>query len=421
MKPIDPEVQAQVDAQLLEQGAFSPLDWLLDSGRVIYSDYESWRRGEIDSLDDVLMGSPASIQAQLESAVRYARSIGLVEQTQELHAWQSADTRAGATSKPLRVSSNPQLQRLIGSRFAPAQSAPQMDLFFDNPVVALINGVVRALSARNIVDAQRQLDRLYAQSPNHADLAAFDRLLEALGHLDRTVDDAQQETDYLLEITPLAKRLLGSQARDLLAPLWRQVADALEGKAFSPQQPNLHRSFALSQAQDWAGVGIAVHRETNWYVHPALCLRLAQSAFYRRDRAGAMQAWCHFCWRSPALAAEVLDKRTHPDAAVSALWSEFLDSEDESSSGALQSELTAADFPAWLLLREPALVQQLPEDLPTGNTAGEAHYRCVHRCIQARRAGRRDEELALRKTLQRDHALLFSYLKRTLSKVPESL
>jgi hypothetical protein len=119
------------------------------------------------------------------------------------------------------------------------------------------------------------------------------------------------------------------------------------------------------------------------------------------------------------LAAEVLDKRTHPDAAVSALWSEFLDSEDEIS-GALQSELTAADFPAWLLLREPALVQQLPEDLPTGDTSGEAHYRCIHRCIQARRAGRREEELALRKALQRDHALLFSYLKRTINKVPES-
>jgi hypothetical protein len=415
MTVLDPEVQAQVDAQLLEQGAFSPLDWLLDSGRVIYSDYESWRRGEIDSLDDVLMGSPASIQAQLEGAARYARSIGLVEQTQEFYSWQTADARTGAASKPLRVSTNPQLQHLIGSRYAPAQSAPQMDLFFDNPVVALTNGVVRALSARNIVDAQRQLDRLYAQSPNHADLAAFDRLLEALGHLDRPVEDAQQETDYLLEITPVAKRLLGSQARDLLAPLWRQVAQALEGEAFSPEQPNLHQSFALSQAQDWAGASNAVHREQSWYRHPALCLRLAQSAFYRRDRIEALKAWSHFCWRSPAMAGEVLDKRSHPDAAISALWSEFLDSEDESISGALQSELTAADFPAWLLLHEPALVQQLPEDLPTANTAGEAHYRCVHRCIQARRAGRREEEMALRKALQRDHALLFSYLKRRIN------
>jgi hypothetical protein len=73
-----------------------------------------------------------------------------------------------------------------------------MDLFFDNPVVALTNGIARSLSARNLAETQRQLDRLYAQAPNHADLAAFDRLLDALGHLDRPVTDAPQELEFLL-------------------------------------------------------------------------------------------------------------------------------------------------------------------------------------------------------------------------------
>ncbi|MEP7246906.1 MAG: hypothetical protein ABI885_24930, partial [Gammaproteobacteria bacterium] len=242
---VDVTLQAQVDAQLIEQGAFTTLELLLESGRLIYSDYESWRRGEIEFLDSVLMGNRDKIRGQVEQAIGYAKSIGLVEETQEFLPWveqaaaSSSDTRPAASTanrlisaKPLRISADAQLHRLIASRFAPAQSAPQMDLFFDNPVVALANGIVRALSARNIDDAQRQLDRLYAHAPNHADLASFDRLVTALGHLNEVVGDPQTEIDFLLSITPTAKRLLGSQSRDLLAPLWRQVADAL-----GPQGP----------------------------------------------------------------------------------------------------------------------------------------------------------------------------------------
>jgi hypothetical protein len=76
--------------------------------------------------------------------------------------------------------------------------------------------------------------------------------------------------------------------------------------------------------------------------------------------------------------------------------------------------MTAADFPAWLLLHEPSLAQQLAADLPRGKTPGEEHYRCVHRWIQARRTGRSEEEIDLRKTLKQSHAGLFRYLKQTV-------
>lgn len=191
MKKVDPAVQAQVDAQLMEQGAFSPLEHLMGSGRLMYADYESWRRREIEFLDSVLMGNTARVQAEIEEAVAYARSIGLVEQPQEYSSWR---TDGDPTSdKPLRISANLTLHRLIGTHYAPAQAAPQLDLFFDNPVVALANGIVQALSARNRAEAQRRLDHLYLQAPNHADLAAFDRLLTALGHIDQTIGDPSGE------------------------------------------------------------------------------------------------------------------------------------------------------------------------------------------------------------------------------------
>jgi hypothetical protein len=416
MMTIDSSLQAQVDAQLMEQGAFAPLELLFNSGRLLYGDYEGWRRREIDLLDTVLMGNRERTRAEIEQAVGYARSIGLVEQTQEFHAWHTENPAGipGNGDRPLRISADPHLQRLIGSRYVPAQNAPQMDLFFDNPVVALANGIVLALTTRNAADAQRQLDRLYAQAPNHSDLAAFDQLLAALGHLGHASDDPGEELDFLLEVTPTARRLLGGQSRDLLSPLWQQLADGLRGAVFSPDRPALHRSFALSQAQDWAGVGESVLGEPAWQLHAPLCLRLVESAFCRRRRAEALQAWCHLCWRAPEQAAESLNKLRQPD--LTALWQQFLDAEpDPSPAGQLaEPALTTADFPAWLLLHEPGLALQLTESLPTGNTSAEEHYRCVHRWIHARRARRQNEELALRKTLQASHPTLFNLLKRSV-------
>jgi len=408
---IDIELQTQIDTQILEQGAFAPLEFLIDAGRLIHGDYEGWRRREISSLDDVLMGSKEKIRAQLESAAGYARSIGLVEQPQTFYAWASG--AVDHSDEPLRISADAQLHRLIGSRYVPAQDAPQMDLFFDNPVVALTNGIVRALSARNLGETQRQLDRLYAQAPNHADLASFDRLLAALGHLGRPIDDPRQELEFLLDIAPAAKRLLGWAARDLLAPLWRQLADALRSQPFSIGEPNLHRSFALTKAQDWPGAADAVRREPQWWLHTPLCLRLAQSCFYQQRRSDALTAWFHLCWHAPAEAAEALDSRRQPDTGIAALWRQFVDSEEELPRGApIESALTAADFPSWLLLREPGLNLQLAVDLAPGKTLAEETYRTVHRWIDARRANRTADELALRKALQADHPVLFRYLKR---------
>src|SRR5258708_30121836 len=93
---IEAELQAQVDAQLMEQGAFAPLDLLFNSGRLIYGDYEAWRRREMELLDDVLMGDRGKILAELERAAAYARSIGLVEQPQEFFAWGQESAGAGA-------------------------------------------------------------------------------------------------------------------------------------------------------------------------------------------------------------------------------------------------------------------------------------------------------------------------------------
>jgi len=401
---IETELQAQVDAQLMEQGAFAPLDLLFNSGRLFYSDYEAWRRREIDLLDEVLMGDRANIVAEMERAVAYARGIGLVEQPQEFSAWGPS----GATGPALRVSVDTKLHRLVGTRYLPSQNAPQMDLFFDNPVVALTNGIARSLSARNAVESQRQLDRLYVQAPNHSDLAAFDQLVRALDDLNRPVEDPAGRLEFLTAIAPTARHLLGSGSRDYLSPLWRHLADALNGRGYSLDEPNLHRSFALSQAQDWAGVSESIVGENEWWLHAPLCLRLTDSSFRRRRRVEALTAWCYLCWLAPDEAAAGVARLRQPD--LSGLWQAFMDCEDD------EGTLTVGDFPAWLLLHEPGLARQLSVDLPRGNSPGEDHYRCVHRWIHAHRAHQQQEEMALRKQLQQSQAVLFGVLKRSVGK-----
>lgn len=410
---IDSATQTQIDTQLLELGAFVPLELLLDSGRLVHEDYERWRRREIDHLDEVLMGSPEKIRVQLESAAGYARGIGLVETPQTFHAWTVGAGDAGDV--PLRISADASWQRLIGSRYVPPAAEPQMDLFFDNPVVVLTNGIVRSLSARNVHEAQRQLDRLYVQAPNHGDLAAFDRLLAALAHLGVSIEDPRRELEFLQDVTPSAKRLLGWEARNLLAPLWRQLGDALGAGTYLAAEPNLHRSFALLQAQEWQGAAESVRREREWWLHVPLCLRLAHSSFQLQRRADALQAWFHLCWGAPDEATAALDDRRQPDTGVVASWRRFVDSAEELASDAPgAAPLTAADFPAWLLLREPGLNRQLAAGLATGDSPAEAAYRTVHRWIDARRGGRGEEELALRKVLQADQPLLFRQLKRSV-------
>lgn len=406
MRTIDPELQAQVNAQLLEHGAFAPLELLFDSGRLAYGDYERWLRGEVESLDAALMGNPGKISAELEDACTFATSIGLVREVRHFHP-SSASGDAHQDARRLRISSDSHLTQLIASRYRPAQKAPQMDLFVNNPVVVLTNDLANALCARDLPEAQRHLERLYSEVPSHPDLAAYDRLVHALGHLNRRIEETRSELGLLMEAVPISERLLGARARELTTPLWQQLADALGGQPFSPSEPALHRSFALDHARNWVALAECVLGEPGWWMHAPLCLHLARSGFYRQHRVHNLGGWFQLCWHSPDHAAEALDRLDQPDQAMTARWERFTDSE---SSGAL----TPQDFPAWMLLTEPELAQVLPADLPTTNTAGESHYRCAHRWIHARRTGRREEEMAQRKALMLSHPVLFHWLKRSV-------
>jgi len=59
------QIHPLVDQLLLEQGDYCPLEILLQEGRLSYADYEAWRNGELDFLDEAPFGDPDHIQQDL--------------------------------------------------------------------------------------------------------------------------------------------------------------------------------------------------------------------------------------------------------------------------------------------------------------------------------------------------------------------
>ncbi len=402
----DAGLQTQVDQQLLEQGAFTPLELLLTSGRLVYSDYERWRRGEAEFLDELLLGSPKRIRKQVNAAVVYARKMGLVEEPQTFGTWGTT-----GANQSLQLSADQDLHHLLSLRFVTRQNVPQLDMFFDNPVVVLVNTIAEALLRGSLAEAEQALDQLYQQAPNHGDLAAFDQLVEALRRRTAPVTDAARELALLQQLVPDAKRLLSAQCRDFLVPQWRRLAKALEGITFDAGQPELHNSYVLGQAQDWVGVSESILSESRWWTQSALCLRLAECGYLRQDRGEVLMAWCYLCWEHSEVAEKTLEGRRWADLNIVNLWHRYLDLEDEL---VLDDPLAPDLFPAWLILAEPGLVHTLPVDLPRENSEAGQVYATAHRLTSARLEGDSDAEMAQRQALQQYQPVLVGYLKTRL-------
>ena len=103
-----------VDQLLLEQGEYRPLEFLLQEGRLSYADYEAWRNGELDFLDEALFGDPDHIQQDLLQAEEYLQRRGWQAETLSYEAWRR---HAQAGSHPLRFSANTDFDARFHRRF----------------------------------------------------------------------------------------------------------------------------------------------------------------------------------------------------------------------------------------------------------------------------------------------------------------
>jgi hypothetical protein len=400
-------VQGLVDQQLQEQGTFSPVEFLLATGRLLYSDYEHWRRAEVGNLEAVLLGNPGRVRAQVGQAVDYARSIGLVAEEQCWVPWVAGASRKCETQEILRISADEAFHNLVCQRFFLPDEVPQLDMFFHSPTVVLANSVAEALAGRDVEGVRQQLDKLYREAPNHPELAAFDRLFETLCRCEQPVVDLAGELAGLQALAPVARQLLGGCSRDYLVPLWRRLLVPLDGRGFDVQEPLLHASYVLAQVQDWPGVSIAVRAQSAWWEHAELCRRLVESGCRRGDRVESLTAWCYLCWLHPESGLASLTEGDPPDQGIHVLWQYFLEFED---SLPLEEQVGIEDFPAWLLLHTPGLARALPTALEGDVRESQQAFHLAQRLSLANGVG----DIELRRSLLDLHPALFRYFKSQL-------
>lgn len=376
----------QLEQLLQQQGEYSARELLILQGRLNYSDYTAWCKGDIDYLEDSLFGNPALIAEQLQQAETYLLNRG---------GWvavQKPEIQPG-TRVP-HFSKDPVLNECFRRCYQKDQNQLQTDLFTDGTATQLTHGVTVALANHDFVKARELLERLYDHAPDHVHLGGLERLVEAAETLNRPVRDIASELALLQrETASLAVSLLGHQHRNLVIPLWQRLSLALADACYQPDQAELHLSYTASQALDWQVARQAVEREPHWREDAVLLERHAIACEHLRQPTDAMLSWFHLLWRFPNL-GDNLSKSTAVELRQH--WTHFKD---------LDPELAVEAFPAWLILQQPGLTKLLPPLGAIPHPAAES-YQTVY---QMQTANTTAKQINLRAQLKQQDAVLFQY------------
>ncbi len=377
-------IHAAVERLIASQGEYRPLELLLALGRLSYTHYDAWRAGGMGWLEEGLVGLPGRNIQILRAAAEWAEMLGLTPR-------EEAYCTGSGTVRELRLFRDPAIDRLARTHYHRQNCAPQLDLFFDSGVTGALNDLCAALVARDEGEAERQLSLLSEADPGHRLLVAAETLVDALGHLGRPVDDPAEELAATEgRLVSRAEELLGSRARDYLAPFWGRLAAALPPERFDPAQERLHPSWIAAQYMDWAAVAAAVEAVPDYSRQPILLARLAEARLLSGDHAPGLAAACRLCWCAPDQAEAWIDHTV--DDTLANAWERFWD---------LEADLSMAWFPAWLLIAEPGLGHHLPERL------GEEHGDPGRAFAVVHRLQRQGDSMELRAALKALSGVLF--------------
>ncbi len=392
-------IQQTINKLLLEHGRYEPLELLLREGHLFYEDYEAWRNGKVEYLDEVLTGNSKTIHEQMEVAEVYARELGLEGEPGEYPGWGEVG------HAQLHFSQSRELEQRLCTWFIPPQNRLQMDLFMDSPATNLIHSIHKALVQQNPAEARHLHGRLYNLDAAHTDLDGLERLIEAQENSLIAVQDVAHEL-ALLEtgLSQLASAVLRQNSRDYLIPFWRRLSAALNSASFNPEMPELHRSYTDARALDWQSVRKAVETEPGWIRQPVLLARHIHSCAMLHDESASLLSCFRLCWNFPKYVNNALNNQV--TSILKNAWLEFHGSEPE---------LPTADFPAWLLLRHPGLVHKLPSKLEEDAGSHYPGWRAVYG-LQYHPAAELDKNhMKLRQQLQQYSPDLFNHFMQFIN------
>lgn len=374
-----------VEDRVREFGAFNVIDWLLDNGLLPHERYEAWRRGELPHLESALACPAAALAEHLDHLSGHARRLGLVNDPVRYYCW-----RPDQAQRPLSLSPEATRARRFAQNWARQIDVGQLDLFMDSGAEVAENALREALAGHRIEEAAQAYERLCGLAPNHRHLGGYDDLLVYCRHLEAEPSPQAQAcaaelAGFEAEIVPLARDLLGARARDYLAPAWRRLAAALPDEWFDPASPECHASHAWLQLPEPAAARASIEAVSGYEREPVLLLRLATSLRLQRQPAAALLVQARAIEREPETARE--GSGPNGDPALRRHLEAFDD---------LEEAPDPADFPAWLLLQAPGLLEPLERpELPRPSGAA---FEAVLDLLRARATGA--DEVAARERLR---------------------
>lgn len=326
-------IQNQVDLILFEEGVFSPVNWLLREGSLDYDDYQNWRNGKSEYLEDNFKASPAQIMATLEMIKDYLIS----QQIEPIN-----QTYSSTNGQTLNICRSREKELIFTTIYEPSDKRIQMDLFFDSVPICTENNLIEAIISHREDDTSDLLLKL--QKLNQEKYIQFKRLLTFKKTITKSSETCDEKIKSLQTITPLAFEVFGRFTPDFLTPFWHKLSIEIADQCFDAESPDYHLSFTAFKGFQWQQVLSSIEREKDWTQQEILIFRYAEACYKLNKEHDGIANWFRLFITFPET-AELLIKNSCNRVMFSD-WKNFCE---------LDPELELFLFPAWVVMKNPAL------------------------------------------------------------------
>ena len=287
----------------------------------------------------------------------------------------------------------------------------QLDLFVDGHDALMVHEIATSLVLRDAGRSATGLARLRDEHPAHPDLPALTLLTDAL----QTRPPAPAAHEALTarveaierDVSPAARRFLGTNAAIFLRPLWQTLAATARTLRFDDTHPRAHAGWLFQQCDDWAAVRGAVEAEPDWAAKPVLRYWLGLARHHLGGPEAAIRLWLPLCWMDPVFFARLAP--TLPSATMRQGWETFERAVpvDEFLADASHA---ASWFPAWLLVRHRGLAHVFrADDIPDAPTDAAGAFGALLALAPLEGRGLSDELVARRRALRQLSPGFFRY------------
>ena len=377
-------IQNQVDLMVFEEGRFSVINWLLREGYLDYMDYQKWRNGDAGYLEDHFTATTAVLIADLEIAQRYANKLKL----ESFHVLYSS-----VDNQRLHLCRSPAHELIFTTDYEPAQDRLQMDLFFDSAPACTANDLIRAVIERREDDILRLLSQLQSLDPEKQQ--KFERLLTLQNVLSVSGEDSGTKINLLLQaLTPLAFNVLDRFAQDFLTPLWHLLSVEITDRYFDAESPENHLSFTAFKGFQWQQALSSIAREANWINQPVLLFRYGEACFKLNKELEGLEIWFRLFLTFPVEAETMIGNTCNRLLLLD--WRCFSE---------LDPELESSFFPAWIVLKKPALAKNAFSF--DHNSPGNSALQLMCSLMGSKEKGLNESTIKLRARLQMENPNLF--------------